>query len=271
MSKWLILQSLQHDRSGAETLRRDVRPGSRPRSPAGPADLPCEWLFSVATEPVILIDAVTRRIVRANPAAAEMMSMSSERLIGQPFTEAVDASSRGAVALAMDMTISQERAREIFCRSAAGAVELNATASLFRTETGSFVLVRLAIPIPHGEVLTVPRSLVFDAVDGASVGFLLTDAGFRVEYANQAFLDLAEVSMPAQVEGRSLLHWLELSAADLATLRDQMTERRATSMRLVRLRTSRDTALGVELCAVAVPDGQHLCWGFTVRRLPSLN
>jgi hypothetical protein len=92
-----------------------------------------------------------------------------------------------------------------------------------------------------------------------------------VEYTNQAFRDLIELSVPAGVHGRSLLRWLEFSTTDLETLRDQMSRRQATSMMRVRLRTERHRALEAEVCAVAVTDGRQACWGFTVRELPRLH
>jgi PAS domain-containing protein len=223
----------------------------------------------VAVEPVLIVESGSRRIARANPAAAELLRIPEPGLIGRHVTEAFDASSMEAVMRSMDAAHSEEPADEVICRSAGGGSALRAHASLFRAETGSYLLVRLSVQEEGTEA--VPESPVFDAIESAPVSFLLTDAGFRVEYANQAFADLVELPPPAAPRGKSLLRWLELTAADLARLRDQMLQRQACSVLTTMVRPQRGAPLEVEICAVAVPDGPHVCWGFTIRELPRLN
>ena len=115
------------------------------------------------------------------------------------------------------------------------------------------------------------ESPVFDAIEAASVGFLLTDDAFYIEYANQAFVDLVELATPAEARGQPLLRWLGLSPKDLLRLRDQELQRQATSVMTAHLLTERQTPRAIEVCAVAVPDEQTLRWGFTIRELPRLN
>jgi PAS domain S-box-containing protein len=233
--------------------------------------LPCDWLFSMAVEPVIIVEASNGRIVQANPAAAILLGISRDTLIGRPVAEVFDPSSKEAVHRAMDAAGSTEGTEQVICRPAGDAAELSATVSLFRVQNDRYLLVRLASVSDDGAGKDQGASPVFDAVDGASVGFLLTDAGFRIEYANQAFVDMVELFPPAEVRGKSLMRWLGLSAADLAGLRDQMLQRQATSVMTSRLLTERNAPFEVEVCAVAVPDGAALCWGFTIRELPRLN
>lgn len=57
----------------------------------------------------------------------------------------------------------------------------------------------------------------------------------------------------------------------MALLHDQMLRRQATTLMTARLRSEQNLLREVEVCAVAVPDGQSTCWGFTVRELPRLN
>jgi PAS domain S-box-containing protein len=220
---------------------------------------------------VIIVDASNRSIVQANPAAATLVGISSDRLTGRRVAELFDPSSREALRHAMDTADTTEGAAEVICRSAGDGAELNATVSMARVQNDRYLLVRFACPSGVAAKRADAASPVFEAVDGALVGFLLTDAGFRIEYANQAFVDLVELTPPAEARGRSLVRWLALSAADLAGLRDQMLQRQATTVMTARLLTEKNSALDVEVCAVAVPDGEVLCWGFTVRELPRLN
>src|SRR5271157_3153940 len=80
LSKWLILRARQQTDAGVELRPAGAHSApaahskaSRPRSPTGEPGLPCDWLFSVAVEPVIIVDAMTNRIVQANPAAAQLL------------------------------------------------------------------------------------------------------------------------------------------------------------------------------------------------------
>jgi PAS domain-containing protein len=232
--------------------------------------LPSEWLFSVALEPVLIIDAGSRCIVQANPAAAELLQHPQAALVGIPLVRLFDESSTGIIEDSLNKAQGAGDAEEVTCRAAGGGPELRAKLSLFRSGAESFVLVRLAAEADEAWK-SRSQSPVFDAIEGASVGFLLTDSGLRIEYANQAFIDMIELPPPVEMRGKSLVQWLQLTADDLARLRDQMLQREATSVMTARLRTERDSPLEVEVCAVAVPDGAHTCWGFTIRELPRLN
>ena len=245
-------------------------PVSSPRrSPTGYPVLPCDWLFSVAVEAVIIVETSTQRIVQANPAAAELLQSSSRALLGTPFGPNIR---RAGSVVEHSIKAAQGAAavEEVSCRASGGGPELRAKLSMFRADAESYLLVRLASKA--GEVLqSGSQSPAFEAIEGASVGFLLTDSGLRIEYANQAFIDLVGLPPPAEIRGKSLLQWLQLTTGDLAVLRNQMLQREATSVMTARLGTEKAVPLEVEVCAVAVPDGQNTCWGFTIRELPSLN
>lgn len=275
-NKWLILRS-RTSSDPAVDLRHDDAdtgleppPQSRRRSPTGHPGLPSDWLFSVALESVIIVEAITRRIVQANQAAAQLLQRSTPALIGSSFIELFDTSGAVAVMRCIE-TADAAGAAEVSCCTAGDGSELRLRLSMFRTDADRYLLVRLGRAAAYDGLPDASPSPVFDAIEGASVGFLLTDSGFRVEYANQAFIDMVELLPPARMEGKSLVRWLELSASDLARLRKQMSQRHATSVITARLRTEHSTGRDVEVCAVAVPDGQHTCWGFTIRELPRLN
>jgi PAS domain-containing protein len=274
LDKRLILRGPQQMDSD-EMRRDDPRPApgavvpSPTRVPLGASSLPSDRLFSIATEPVIIVEAATRRIVQANPASAELLGDSN--LIGRPIFEAFHVSSAESLREGLDFAASAQGMTGMTCRSAAVATELRAVVSWFRADADSYFLIRLADAAGGGSAPSTPISPVFQAVESASVGFLLTDAEFRIEYANQAFIDLVGLADADEVLGRALEQWLQLSAADLARLRNQMGQRQATSTLAVRLVTQGRKAPDVEVCAVAVPDGRTLCWGFTISELPRRN
>ena len=283
MAKWLILRARgQSDATPSPTggdSAAEARPrASRSRAPTGYPGLPCDWLFSVAVEPVIIVDAATNRIVQANPAAAQLLQSSHTALVGAPLEGLFDASSAADLMRSLEVARTAGAADSLMLRSAGDGAQLRAKLSLFRSDTEAYVLVHLASGSGGGGHFDLSaadrgtaKSPVFDAIDGAAVGFLLADSGLRIEYANQAFTELVQLGSPDQALGRSLASWLDLSEGDLGQLRDQMLRRQATSVMTASLRTESNSLLEVEICAVAVPDGPHICWGFTIRELPRLN
>ena len=281
IAKWLILRAREQSDATSNRAGNDSDAGAglrvpTPRVPTGYPGLPCDWLFSVAVEPVIIIDAATNRIVQANPAAAQLLQSSHSALVGAPLGGLLDASCAADLARSLEAARTTGVADGVTLRSPSNGAELRAKLSLFRSDTGAYVLVHLA-PGSGGAGdrpsadKDPAESPVLDAIDGAAVGFLLTDSGMRIEYANQAFTELVRLGSPDHARGKSLMCWLDLSEGDLAQLRDQMLLRRATSVMTAALRTESNSPLEVEVCAVAVPDGPHTCWGFTIRELPRLN
>jgi len=227
----------------------------------------------VAVEPVLIVNAVTQQVLQANPAAAELLRIPLRLLVGAPLKDAFDAAGAQAIARSIDCACATGHSEALALRSAPGCADLSARLSLFRADTNNYVLIRLAAAsVPAFQrAWAETQTPVFNAIESASTGFLVTDSGLRVEYANQAFLDMIKLPALDQVRGRSLVRWLELTETDLAGLQDQMAQRRASSMVTAGLRSEQGLLLEVEVCAVAVPDAQHSCWGFTIRELPLLS
>jgi PAS domain-containing protein len=217
---------------------------------------------------VLIVDAATECVLQANPAAVQLLRTSDAALIGAPVVEAFDLSGILAIQRSIGVARAAGSSDAVAVGRAGDGTELTVKVSLFNAGANSYLLVRLA---STSASLAMDQSPVLDAIEGAAVGFLVTDAGLRVEYANQAFIELAEVSPLTQFLGKSLVRWLEFSEGDLAQLRHQMLKRQATTTMMARLRTERDLRREVEVCAVAVPDGEVPCWGFTIRELPRLN
>ena len=110
---------------------------------------------------------------------------------------------------------------------------------------------------------------ILDAIEQAPEGFVVTDPALRLSYANRAFINMAGLESPAQLQGKSLATWLELSQADLTRLHEQMARREAATVWKTMLRRAnlleREATLEVEVTAIAVPDGRERSWGFRIQ------
>ena len=101
----------------------------------------------------------------------------------------------------------------------------------------------------------------------AADGFVVTEPGLRILYANQAFARLVGLKAAGDVIGKSLTRWVGFSQEDLTTLTRQMETREAVSAIRTSLKPSPSKAptRTVELTAVAVPDEPQRCFGFWVK------
>jgi PAS domain-containing protein len=232
-----------------------------------PTEMSCDWLFGVAAQPMLIVDA-RDRILRANVAAARLLHVSPTTLEGSALAAAFAVGSTRELAAALCAARVTGSAKILSTPARAGAAQLTCALSLVVAERGSYILVHL-----DAEQHRQPGSpsVVGEAIENASFGFLLTDAHLHVEYANRAFLQMIEVDSPAEVHGQPLARWLGLSSDDLAQLHEQMSARRAVSTLFLRLAPEHGPVLEVEAAAVAVPRGDAACWGLSIRRRPRLS
>jgi transcriptional regulator PpsR len=224
-------------------------------------------LFQVAAEAVLIIDAASRKIMEANPSAGQLLAENSKRLVGRTFPEGFDAAGTEALQGLMGAVRATGRTDTVTVKSADGKREYTASASLFREERSSFFLVRLAILDGKGNApaLTTRESRVLDIVSSAPEGFVVTDLNGRVQFANRAFLDLAQLATEEQSRNESLERWLGRPGVDFNLLTAQLREHGSLRLFATQLRGEFGSSVDVEICAVSVVDGEDPCLGFTIR------
>jgi PAS domain-containing protein len=242
--------------------------------PAGPlasspdrAELAYEWLFDAASEAVLVIEEMSGTIVEANLAAARLLHAERAAVVGRSLLSLFHTSCAATLkeSLARARGGSGASAREVSTPDRRN--QLSLTMSVFHAAAAdSYMLVRLAASDGSAPELA-PESSVFEAIEGAVSGFLVTDTELRVQYANPAFARMIDVNSPEEIEGESVARWLELTDEDRNRLVVQMARHEAVTELVTRLRSAREPAREVEVRAVAVPSDTFPCWGFTVREI----
>ncbi len=224
-------------------------------------------LFQVSSEAVLIVDAVTRKIVEANPAAGKLLGGGSKRLVGRLFPEGFDEPSSQALQALMGAVRATGRTDDVTVRSIDAAREFVTSASLFREEQSSFFLIRLTDVSAGRGVSNTPtqHSKVLEIVASAPEGFVVTDLGGRILYANRAFLDLAQLATEEQSRNESLDRWLGRPGVDFNLLTAQLREHGSLRMFATQLRGEYGSTSDVEIYAVSVVDGEDPCFGFTIR------
>ncbi|MEI7444581.1 MAG: transcriptional regulator PpsR [Burkholderiales bacterium] len=230
-------------------------------------------LFQSVSEGVLIVDATTLKVVEANPAAAVLLDETPRRLVGRALPECFDATSRPALQTLLDAARTARQAEDTRLAVAGVGRETTVSASLFRQDSTSLFLVRIAPPAPELDTSAAPtRRAVLTAVDRAPDALAVTDPAGRVLYANAAFAAMAQMDTPDQVVGEPLDRWLGRAGVDLGVLIATLRQNDAVRLfpTIMRGRFGGETT--VEISATAVP-GDTPCLGFTIRdvgrRLPA--
>ena len=221
-------------------------------------------LFQIASQPVLIVDANSLKVVEANPAAGELLNKTAKRLSGRAFLELFNAEGGKAVQAHLAQVKATGRADEIIASLNEGNKEAMVGASLFRQDNAAHFLVRLS---PVEADLAQPRSgsKLFRVVESLPDGFVVTDLERRILTANPAFLDLAELANEEQARGEQLDRWVGRPGVDLTALIANLREHSSVRHFNTILRGEYGASEEVEISAVSVPSGEHPCYGFTIR------
>jgi PAS domain-containing protein len=233
--------------------------------------LPCDWIFSVSAAPVLVVDALSVRIVEGNPAAAGLFRTTRATLLGSLFLDAFELLSAQRLRDSLATVRNGGSVDAIALRTASGH-SVRVRVSLFKVISDSYFLVHPTVcSNDEGEGNGfASRSSIFRAVDDAPLGFVVSDSSLRIEYANRAFLKMASLASPHEVIGEPLARWLILSETHLASLEKQISSRQAVGQ-LTTIFRSGCRSRGVEVSTVSFPDGASTGWGFCVQEIGCLN
>jgi transcriptional regulator PpsR len=230
-------------------------------------------LFQSVSEGVLIVDATTLKIIEANPAAARVLDEAARRLIGRVLAECFDAGSRPGLQSLLDLARAARQADDTRLAVAGSGGQVSVSVSLFRQDSVSLFLVRVAPPASDVDVSAAPtRRAVLAAVDRAPDALVVTDPGGRILYANASFVAMAQMDSAEQVQGEPLDRWLGRAGVDLGVLIATLRQNDAVRLFPTVMRGRFGGETTVEISATAVP-GDHACLGFTVRdvgrRLPA--
>ncbi len=227
-------------------------------------------LFQICGEAVLVVDSTTRRVIEANPSAARLLGRAVRRLVGVDVVELFDPASLRTLEAQHGSLRATGQATDIRAALLQGRGEVTISASLFRGEGGTSAILRLipdqgaAERAPQDTSGALPTRALIEAMPE---GFVITDSGHRVVWANAAFLELAQLAAEGQARGRPIEEWLardETEARTLfATLQDHGSVRRFATV----VRGAYGGMEDVEVAAVASA-GSPACIGLSIRALP---
>lgn len=214
-------------------------------------------LFQVSSEPVLVLDGATRRILDANPAANALLGGTGGRLAGGQFPAGFDPPAMKALDALLGEVHATGRGQGVRVRvPPAEGAEYVVFASLFRQEDALQILVRFA---PGAAAVGPVGSRIPDLLERLPDGFVITAADGRIRSANRAFLDLAQLPTEVQARSESLERWLGRPGVDLPVLLANLRERGSVRAFATTVRGELGATADVEIAAVAVgADGEQL-------------
>lgn len=229
-------------------------------------------LFQSVSEAVLIADASTLKIVDANPAAARVLDESVRKLVGRALPDCFAPDSRAALQGLLDAARAARSADDLRLVVAGSGAEASVSASIFRQDSTTLLLLRIAPPAGIDGARQPTQRAVLASVERAPDAIVVTDPAGRVLYANDSFASLAQMDSAEQVVGEPLDRWLGRAGVDLGVLIATLRQNDAVRLFPTMMRGRFGGETTVEISAAAVP-GERPCLAFSIRdvgrRLPA--
>jgi transcriptional regulator PpsR len=228
------------------------------------AEVRYRMLFSMASEAILFVDADSRKIVEANPAAGKALQIKPSKLLNRTFPRGFSDNSNDTIEDLLLRVRAAGRGEAVIVRSASGENTFRLTASLLRRDEGPYFLVRLSNPDENSRDSTSLQ--VLEVVNRSPDGFVVTDADGRVIGSNQAFLEMCEIATDLQAIKQPLDSWLGRPGVDVSLLMRNLRDRGEVRQFVTTLTPEYSEPYDIELSAVSALDSDDPCCGFVIRR-----
>lgn len=223
-------------------------------------------MFDMATEPVLIVDAETRRIREANPAAHRLLDAADGALVGEAVSTIVAADARDDLIAHLGAAEATDDLPPATLRLADRRGDARISARLFRQARTPLLIVRVE---PAEETIAGHRfdTTLGEVVERMPDAFVLADCELTVLTANAAFLELTEMPSIERVVGARLGAWLGRPGIDLELIVGQLREHGSVRNVATILRGAAGAQEEIEISGVVAPMGSDDCYGFTIRNV----
>lgn len=224
-------------------------------------------LFHVSAEGVLLAQGPRHVVTDVNPAALKLLGKPHEAVQGKALRDLVAPSSHEELATLI-ATVEAGKNVEVTLRTA-GDPGIDATAQLtvFRQAGRSVYLFRFwpktASAAANEDVVGQER--ILRVIQAMPDGFVVTDDQLRILSTNASFCELIERASEGQVVGTSLESWLGRAGVDLNIIVSNLRAHGVVRNFSTVVRSDFGAERGATVTAVATPDGDARCFGFTIR------
>lgn len=223
-------------------------------------------LFHVASEPVVIVDATTFKVIEANPAAQKHIASKGEKLIGDSLLQVFSPESTQELQAMLVAARQAGRSDEIDVTLPGSGRAFGVTASVFRQDNASYLLVRMAPQgIERGAAPDSSSTRILSVLEQLPDGFVVIDPDLKILETNPAFLDMVQLGSKAQALGQPLENWLGRPGIDMNLLMASISENGAVRNFTTIVRGAYGGAEEVEVSAVPALTGATPSYGFVIR------
>lgn len=218
-------------------------------------------LFKLTGEAVLVVDAQTRKVVDANPAAVALFGDSARQIVGRTFPHGIEAEGVQAVTSLLATVRARGEGDDVTVRLTGHGAPVTLSATLFRQERAAFFLIRLLPQAVEGAgAAGRPAGQWQEAMTALPDAFVVTDMAGRITSANMAFLDLVQMATEEQVRGEPLDRWIGRPGIDLAAIIGNVREEGSVRLLGTSAQGEYGAAADVEVSAVALADASMLAF-----------
>lgn len=222
-------------------------------------------LLQSATEAFLIVDSSTGRIQETNRAAATLLASEGQDITRRKFPLGLDPAGSRAMESAMASVRASGQSETRTVHAADGRTRIEALVTLFRSDDAPLFLIRLtehAAEMPRG---SGAEAQIVSLFRRASEGIVLTDPKGRIEWANDAFLELVQAAMEGQVQGEAMDRFFTRQGIDLPLILANTRETGRLRYYATSLSGLHGTASDVEVSSVALPEDGKPGYGFVFR------
>ncbi len=175
-------------------------------------------LFQTSSDALLIAEGTTRRVAEANAAALTAFDLPASRLTGRTLASLFDEQDTAALSTLLASAATGRDSTPVLLHAAMGQARFSASATLFRHEDGTAVLLRLS-PVHQGaEADEAEAAALSKWIEMLPEAFVITDGEGHVLAANRDFLDMAELPTLAAAMGQPLERWLGRQGVDFSLM-----------------------------------------------------
>ena len=223
-------------------------------------------LFDLGTEPVLIVDAATRRIREINPAALRLLGLKDGALADHPVGDIVDPADRDTFIAHLGAASASDDLAPVTVHLVDGHGSVEISARLFRQGRAALLLVRL-FAAQATNAADDHHVAMGEVIEHMPDAFVLIDSTLNILIANAAFVELSGAPSVDRVTGEPLAAWLGRPGIDLELIIGQLQEHGSVRNVATILRGSNGAQEEIEVSGVVAPRGDSQCYGFTIRNV----
>lgn len=180
-------------------------------------------LFDMMTDPVLVIDASTRRITEANPASYRLFGAKPGSLENRDLANVIGGISRDDLIANLGGATATGESCSMEVNMGSGEPPMTLTAIPFRQDSGRLFIIRLAAPMRVAD-LVADRGPMQDLIERMPDAFVLTDKDMQILSANSAFIDLVHGTSKDAITGQPLARFIGRPGIDVDLMRKQLDD-----------------------------------------------